>query len=398
MKRNRIISHALAALLSYAPIILFFKSISTTILNVTTKVDTYIYYFIFFILLFMALFTIFSRKFQPDSLFLVAFFALSFVLSALFVSGSHTYMFSTFVDILGNPTYVFFIFSLSAYILAREIKDVMLFLKIFEYYAYATVFGSIIMYFLLESNGYVAQYMVISYNMTLHTTFLIINAFYNRKIIKLVVGLFGLLFIVLVGARGPLVAILISVLFYLLKSTKSSGLRIITGFLTVFLVALLLVFYQTFFEALNNFGRSIGIESRTIQRILSDGFLDDNGRIDIFRKLLGHINVFGNGLYSDRVLLGGIYAHNLFLELLIDYGIFFGIPIISLISLTIIKAIIISKKHHYLVLIILLSTGFTKLMLSGSYLNQEPSLFALLGFSVSTIVGGYLKNEHSMVG
>jgi hypothetical protein len=61
----------------------------------------------------------------------------------------------------------------------------------------------------------------------------------------------------------------------------------------------------------------------------SGGLLDDNGRASIAEKALHYISdsiMTGNGMLSDRYLIG-TYCHNIFLEILIDFGIVIGVPI-----------------------------------------------------------------------
>src|SRR6185437_5009512 len=91
----------------------------------------------------------------------------------------------------------------------------------------------------------------------------------------------------------------------------------------------------------------------------------------------------GNGMTGDRVILGGAYAHNLFLELLLEYGIILG-SIFSIILLYyLISSLFIKKKGvlYYLFFAVFFTTGFIKLQFSFSY-TLEPTFFMMLALVI----------------
>lgn len=58
-----------------------------------------------------------------------------------------------------------------------------------------------------------------------------------------------------------------------------------------------------------------------------------------------------------------------------------------------IKGIISSKKQEKIIIIAFLSTGMFKLLLSSSYLHQEPSFYILLALCINTLYNKNLKEQ-----
>jgi O-antigen ligase len=78
----------------------------------------------------------------------------------------------------------------------------------------------------------------------------------------------------------------------------------------------------------------------------------------------------GIGLGGDRRVNGEIalYAHNFFIEIFADFGIFIGSIISIVLMLVILKSLIGNNKEQNNMCAIWLSLGFVHLMVSGSYI------------------------------
>ena len=88
---------------------------------------------------------------------------------------------------------------------------------------------------------------------------------------------------------------------------------------------------------------------------------------------------------EHRILANGFYAHNIFIEIFVHYGIIFGIVLTCILVSIILAGLFRTSRTKSVVTFTLLSAGFLKLLFSGSYLNQEPAFYALLGLCVSTL-------------
>ncbi len=109
------------------------------------------------------------------------------------------------------------------------------------------------------------------------------------------------------------------------------------------------------------------------------------------------ITFLGKGLYGDRIV-SDMYAHNILIELLVQYGFILGFLIIIIIIYIIGNGVFSINKRINNLSIIFISSGFLKLFITGSYLNQEPCFYILLGLGMNAIFERMkCKNENSMV-
>lgn len=78
--------------------------------------------------------------------------------------------------------------------------------------------------------------------------------------------------------------------------------------------------------------------------------------------------MFGIGIGGDRYILNGAYSHNIFIEIIANFGIFIGGIIIILIFICIIKALLQKNSLNYSIIAIWLCIGFVHFMVSNSYI------------------------------
>ena len=110
---------------------------------------------------------------------------------------------------------------------------------------------------------------------------------------------------------------------------------------------------------------------RILKLLSSDTFLYTSGRDDIFSvlasKVLSGEGVLGYGINGDRVLTHSHeYAHNIFMELLIEFGIVIGLFIIVMIVYMTVKAV--NKRTRFnSILPVLFCTHIIALFVSGTF-------------------------------
>ena len=81
------------------------------------------------------------------------------------------------------------------------------------------------------------------------------------------------------------------------------------------------------FDSLFNIFQTFGFRSRTLSLVINNAVFQDSGRSYIYDAMIQEL--FKNplkihGIASEYAFTGGAYAHNFILELLFDFGIFFG--------------------------------------------------------------------------
>lgn len=295
------------------------------------------------------------------------------------------YMFSTYTDILANPFYILFAYAFSGYVFVRYLTDLDIFEKVFTSFSIIVVLTSIATFFINLNNEQQMEYMTFSYNMLLHTTFITLMFFRKKNPVYLLVSISGTLIMIMAGCRGAIVSFIASLLINLLFVKTTSVKKVFIILLSIALFVVFIVNFEKILDWLADVSEYFGISSRTLRLIKDGEFLFENGRDTIREQLIKDINALGHGFYADRVLARGSYAHNLIVEVLINFGAAFGTLILLGIFVLIMRGILAENEHLRLFVIVFLSAGFFKLFFSSSYLRQEPAFYILLGFCVNAL-------------
>lgn len=223
----------------------------------------------------------------------------------------------------------------------------------------------------------------------------IIDRFSVKKLIPLLISIFIMLSF---GARGPITCVALFATIKLFSVLPSENKRKRT---MIIAVALLLggMLYIFFFEimgwlmrTMNSLGFSVRIAESLLNRSFFFEFSTASGRIAIFNAGLKKVfaqPLWGTGLVNDRIYLAGVfgittgsigsYAHNFFIEVLMQFGILIGGVLLALFLRGLYRCLSrsISREARSVVLT-LLGFGFFPLMFSGSYLDSSD-FYALIG-------------------
>ncbi|WP_409228222.1 O-antigen ligase family protein [Gudongella sp. SC589] len=218
--------------------------------------------------------------------------------------------------------------------------------------------------------------------------------FSGKKKMQLIYLFFSLFIIVTVGSRGPLLAYLAYVIIYMLINFKKH-------YILVTIVTVLgSVFYFNFYKAISyivNFLAKKDIYSRTLYKILDGTITSGTGRDSLFEESIYLIrnNPFtGVGIGVERIhifenvysamgrsqMLSSSYPHNLFIELIVQFGVVIGLLISAIILVITIKAIFTGDSYSKNFALIFFGIGFMQLMVSSSYL-LSPYFFYFIGIA-----------------
>lgn len=238
------------------------------------------------------------------------------------------------------------------------------------------------------------EYMVYSYFMLVPICVCLENFRNKQKKIDLIIGMMGIMAIFVTGARGAIISLGMYLFLRVFLSNKKNRIYNNLIITIICLIALLLFYFYhksiliTIIEFLNKFN----VSSRFFTSLLNNSLIQSSGR-ELIRSaiLLGLRDrpVFGYGLFGDRLITGTYgyytftYAHNLFLELLSNFGYFLGIILIIVLIYQIFK-LLHSKKEKYfeMVLFSILPFGLFQLFFSGSWLTNTL-FFMLCGLMLS---------------
>ena len=210
----------------------------------------------------------------------------------------------------------------------------------------------------------------------------------KNKFIPVLFTLFAISLLLIYGTRMALVCAFVGFIFYLFKYNKRT-----TGIILLFSFCFFVIFQDYIFQGVTQL-KTLFINYHLNTRILDFMLSNDlhiEARNEFFQNSLvfiGRQPIIGYGLMGDRVLFGGYqeYAHNLFLEIFLDFGIFIGTFVLLVIGYTLVKGFHSMKNDADTrdLFILLFSYEIVNLMMSGSYLSDK-FLFLLFGICVNAI-------------
>lgn len=184
------------------------------------------------------------------------------------------------------------------------------------------------------------------------------------------------LLIVTNGGRGAMVVLvlffaLLTVLYILDRKASVTKKIFLISAITAFVVAYVF-FFNRIMNALIVILKNHNISSRTVEMLVNGSFSSTNGRDRIWKvvvKAIGKRFPLGYGLFGDRPFVAPIhvagYSHNLFLELLVSFGII-GAVIIVFIIVDAIRMLFFCRDKRWRMLYLILFSCSLKLLLSFS--------------------------------
>jgi len=197
----------------------------------------------------------------------------------------------------------------------------------------------------------------------------------NKNKIYLALGWMLCCLAITFGSRGSLIVLGCYFLIWeLLKlRTDLSKQRIIRTFLLICLVVIVVPFYDYIIAALGSVLESIGIQSRTLQSLLSSAISDTNGREKIWGAAIEQINRYfplGAGAFGDRLSAGKVlawgYCHSIILEMLASFGLVGAIVLCVMVNKSI-KIIVSDMDYELVNLFVLFFSCSIKLLISDSF-------------------------------
>ncbi|MEC1714855.1 hypothetical protein ABEV09_18405 [Schinkia azotoformans] len=236
-----------------------------------------------------------------------------------------------------------------------------------------------------ETNVQSVYSMGFGYSMLLPSLLLIYFGIKEKKLLFILMSIVGVIEIFLWGSRGALLTYACFIALYILFADK----KLFGTKKIIFIILSILLFFvisngaimSSLLDKLNEHG----IESRTLNMIVSGEATSDSGRDTIQEKakyMIENGGFFGYGAYADRYYIGK-YSHNIVLEMMITFGKYPAIFILIVLTFYSIKMIIRCKNREWLELfIIFFSYACTRLWNSTSFW-YESTFWIAIGIVVS---------------
>lgn len=348
------------------------------------ELGTYASYAIYFLVMLYVLYKN-IRRISVSTFVITIFMIISFMLS-IALNTVTQYGWTSFGDIVGNPMYLFLFYGFLGLYLAQYLKDMALLCSYLDIFTLATIILALVQYVITMQSDLYPQYMVFSYNLLFPTVYISLKCMSKFGLKRLFGTAIGAGLILIAGCRGALVCYLFSILLYVIFS---GGFLRIRKAVSILLLLLAIVVISTFWDEILGAAiellESMNIDSRTLTMLSEQSFFDDSGRSAIQETIMENIGFLPKGLYYDRIVADGSYAHNLFLELAIQYGILLGGSIIVWLCYHVVRSVFVASKEPTasIVLYSLIASGFMKLMFSSSYLLNEPGFWLLVGLMLN---------------
>lgn len=162
----------------------------------------------------------------------------------------------------------------------------------------------------------------------------------RKKIIYFLGGIFGGATIFLYGNRGALLMIVIFLGLMVISNiidSKNMSRKTIKILFVILLVIITFLLGEKILQGIVSCLQSLGIESRTLEMLVAGEITNNSGRDVIWNSVIGAIRkggIFGYGIFGDRPIVTPLhyvgYSHNIFLELLVSFGIIGAVLIIKI--------------------------------------------------------------------
>nr|WP_300305459.1 O-antigen ligase family protein [uncultured Anaerostipes sp.] len=234
------------------------------------------------------------------------------------------------------------------------------------------------------------------YRMILPCLIFIYNYIKNRNTLSLILSIvvFGMIFIG--GSRGQLVCIaafICLILFRFYSQSNNIHKCVIILCLFIFFIIISFIGVQNILNIIGNILESMGISSRTLDSLLTRNFTDDNSRFLIWGRAINAIKnggFFGYGVYGDRPIISSMhyagYCHNIFLELMVNFGAVIGLLLSGIIVCRSIYIITIKEDNIWIDLFTIMFAISVQLLISMSF-------WYVMGFWGAVECSHYCKKE-----
>ncbi len=235
--------------------------------------------------------------------------------------------------------------------------------------------------------------MSLSYYLLLPSV-MFIDEFLDRpRLRNIMFALLSILLILAIGARGPIMCIAVFIILKLIRSPERLRFSHVCAYLfSIFLVIIVVLFFDELLMSIYNLLSRFGIRSRSILLFLQPE-LHLSGRDRVYSRVIAEIMdnpITGIGIGGDRRVIGGGYAHNLFIELIADYGVLLGTLFVLALLVLMIRFFLSRNRYQYDMFAIWLSIGVIPLLVSSSYI-EDMRFWIFLGLASRTVTIKYRK-------
>lgn len=221
--------------------------------------------------------------------------------------------------------------------------------------------------------NHVSYNLSLGYNILLFVLVFLFCWLDRKKTSDFIGASVGVVLTLLAGSRGPFLDIAIFILLYIgfkySESKKKGKFLLFASIFTIIGIIVLPYILTILADLLENYGLS----SRFITKLVNGDIMDDAGRSKIWLAALNMIRKqpFGYGAMGSRhVISKYIYVahpHQIFLEILIDFGVFWGTIIIVFLAMVSVRALCMKGMEDWKELFIIFFSRACQLLVSLTF-------------------------------
>lgn len=267
------------------------------------------------------------------------------------------------------------------------------------FFSYSSGLSSEYLYQSSSTDIRYTSYMFFAYALLPHMLFVGYDFILSKRVISLITTLCSFIVMLGQGTRGAILCVLVFVALVCFRRIRNAKLSV-KLLIAVILMAWIVILINTNILNALAFGLQsklyeAGLSTRTLDSFLQFEYVGDSGRSLLntsFFESIWDLPLIGYGLMGDVALLG-TYSHNIFIELIIEFGLLIGgIIAISIVAI-LIRAFKLLNDEKYYITCLFFCIGFVKLLVSGTYLT-ELWFFFLMGMCIRIYRDSQLTLEH----
>jgi hypothetical protein len=250
-----------------------------------------------------------------------------------------------------------------------------------------------------EATGAMASYATIATNLFFVVWIAFYDSYHNHKVVSFILCLVCFLPVLFLGTRACSIGALLALVLYLFRVIQKSDLqRKIFYYVLLFAATIAII---VFFTSLSGFLLDLFPNSRTLGYLAKGEILDDSNRgegvyLGLVESLKEHplkiYGLVGNQIFNagpnasfDEILAS--FAHNVYLELCMNFGLIIGVFLGVYFTIVLIYAYLKSKTRDRAIEYVFLGVfgmTFVNMMVSFSWLFQYE-VWLLVGLAYNII-------------
>ena len=223
-----------------------------------------------------------------------------------------------------------------------------------------------------------------SYAVLPNTLFVLAYYVYSRKKFYLLFSVLGIAYALMLGSRGPIILILVFIaLSTIYKNKERLPVVLVIGLAVYLFIEFGL--YRDVLLGISRILKNMGYSTRIIDLTLAgEAISHTSGRDEIYELLLDILKskpFTGYGLFGEWQFVGW-NAHELYLEVVFEYGWPLGVLLIFLYVKSVITSSLKCMDNEVITFFNMIFIVYVLVQGCMSYSHLRPELFLLLGFSL----------------